>query len=206
MTPTEAMAQPTPQAAAPAGVIPQPVIPEPVAAPAEPTPAAKPAPAVEEAQHYKDLRKKAGDQGADAAIAKDNRLADWATHADHPTTADELKAMTDQEFADWQKGVPTGKVNAKTGKPTLHAPRVSDPDFGARKQAVVDLVAGREASVNAKAAAGKLADAGTSFAEAKGMTNEQLGVPDTKAAADALFELKKLELAPKPAAPVAAAR
>lgn len=133
--------------------------------------------------------------------AKDKRMAEYAAHPDRGITADQVAAMTDEQFVQFQKDVPTGKVD-KNGKPTKHTPRVGAPDFAERKQALVDLMRASEAP---RKAAAQLVEKGVTRADAAKFSADQwkaAGVEGgAKAQMDVIFEMQKLEgTKPAPAA------
>lgn len=193
----------------------------PEAAPAPPEPAPAPTAPTVEGANVKAIGRTQADvdaalQAADARKAvreaKDARMADYASHPDRGITSDQVAKMTDQEFADFQKSVPTGVIG-KNGKPTKHAPRIDAPDFQSRKAEFVELLKNREANAAATKIATLIHDTGIPSANLQHMTDVQwkaaaqaAGVElgeGLKPKTDVLWALKQLERA-KSAQPAAA--
>ncbi len=135
----------------------------------------------------------------------ENSDAKRAVFADHAQgkgiSADDIKAMSLEDYAKLHGDIPTGKRNPdgsilivkKTGKPQTYA---VSKDLAASKASLEQFMRTREATAaSAKTAAGLQAKGVTAKA-AQSMTPEQLGVPDANSAADVRFQLQKLEAAP----------
>ncbi len=140
-----------------------------------------------------------GDKYKANAAAADEVKAQWMF--EHNIT----KLTPGQPFKDLVDQIPN--PNAKptaaaikrgetTGKFTT---RLNDPDHASRVQTVQDLLDQKHATAAATARAGELDKSGMAFADASKMTPEQLGVKTPLDAANTLFQLKKLQLAPSPA-------
>lgn len=130
---------------------------------------------------------------ANAAKA-DEVKAQWMF--DHGITADQLKPGA--EYKKLVDQIPN--PNAKSNK---FVTRVNDADHPARVQAVADLLDAKHMQAQAQTTAVALDKAGTSPADAAGMTPEQLGVKTKTAAANVVFELQKLNAAKVAAAQAA---
>jgi hypothetical protein len=134
-----------------------------------------------------------------SADAKDARFADHL--ASSGKTSADVDSMSIDQYKALHGEVPTGKTNAKSGKPTKFTLSGDDTKMAARKDALSSLMRRNEASaalVKNAAAAQSQGITADSVLTMKPEELKQFGVTDSKGAQDLRFQLQQNAAAAKP--------